>query len=240
MRSWYYADGHRHRHGPVAEDTLLGLYRDRVIALDTLLWREGPDNWLPLSACADTLGPPVSTDVRAAAFPPPLPPAAAQPPLTYWSVAPAQPRSNRPGWPLVAVIGAVIGVFVLVGVIGMLAAIAFPAYHDYLGRAKLAEVMAELTPLKPQIAEFRASEGRSPVNGDPGFKPPGQYASERLSSVRIGRFDSSECDIEAVIHAPRSAKIDSKALWLQLDADAGSWHCSSEIDDTQLLPNCRG
>ncbi|RBC98912.1 pilus assembly protein PilA, partial [Xanthomonas oryzae pv. oryzae] len=25
MRSWYYADVHRHRHGPVAKDTLLGL-----------------------------------------------------------------------------------------------------------------------------------------------------------------------------------------------------------------------
>ncbi|RBD95884.1 pilus assembly protein PilA, partial [Xanthomonas oryzae pv. oryzae] len=65
MRSWYYADVHRHRHGPVAKDTLLGLYRDRVIALDTLVWRAGLDPWLPLSACADTLGPPVATDVRA-------------------------------------------------------------------------------------------------------------------------------------------------------------------------------
>ncbi|WP_031344310.1 DUF4339 domain-containing protein, partial [Xanthomonas phaseoli] len=61
MRSWYYADGHRHRHGPVADDALLDLYRGRVIALDTLVWCQGMDSWLPLSACADTLGPPVST-----------------------------------------------------------------------------------------------------------------------------------------------------------------------------------
>ncbi|QKD87969.1 hypothetical protein XAV_18675 [Xanthomonas axonopodis pv. vasculorum] len=28
----------------MAEDALLGLYRDRVIALDALVWREGLDN----------------------------------------------------------------------------------------------------------------------------------------------------------------------------------------------------
>ncbi|PPV06750.1 pilin [Xanthomonas bromi] len=234
MRSWYYVDGHRHRHGPVADDTLLGLYRDRVIALDTLVWREGLTCWLPLSACADTLGPPVSTDVRAAAVPPPLPPAA-HPPLVHPFVA--QPRT---GWSLLAVLGAVVGVFVVVGVIGILAAITLPAYNAYLGRAKLTDTVGELAALKPQIAEFLAQEGRCPVNGDAGFKPPEQYASERLSSVRIGRLESSDCGIEAVIHAPRSARIDGKALWLELDADAGSWHCSSEIDDTQLPPNCRG
>ncbi|MCP3041865.1 pilin [Xanthomonas euvesicatoria] len=241
MRSWYYADGHRHRHGPVADDVLLGLYRDRVIALDTLVWREGLDNWLPLSACADTLGPPVSTDVRAGAVPPPLPPAAAHIPPAQSSVAPpVQPRRNGPGWPLVAVLGALSGVFVMVGVIGILAAIAFPAYNDYLSRAKVAEAVGELAALKPQITEFLASEGRCPVNDDAGFKPPEQYASQRLSSVRIGRFEGSECGIEAVLHAPKSARIDGKAVWLELDADAGSWHCSSEIDDTQLPPDCRG
>ncbi|MCL1530392.1 pilin [Xanthomonas nasturtii] len=237
MRSWYYADGNRHRHGPVAEDALLGLYRDRLIALDTLVWREGLDHWLPLSACADTLGPLVSTDMHVAA-PPPLPPAAA--PLGHPPLAPAHPRSHTTGWPVVAVLVAVVGVFVVVGVIGILAAIAFPAYNDYLGRAKVAEAIGELAPLKPQIAEFLASEGRCPVNDDPGFKQPEQYASERLSSVRIGRFETTECGIQAVIHAPKSARIDGKALWLDLDADAGSWNCSSEIDDTQLPPDCRG
>ncbi|EKQ60140.1 pilus assembly protein PilA [Xanthomonas campestris pv. leeana] len=240
MRSWYYADGHRHRHGPVADDALLGLYRGRVIALDTLVWREGLDHWVPLSACADTLGPPVSTDVRAGVVPPPLPPAAAYITPAHPSIAPAQPRSNRSGWPLVAVLGAVVGVFVMVGVIGILAAIAFPAYNDYLSRAKVAEASGELAALKPQITEFLASEGRCPANDDTGFKPPEQYASERLSSVRIGRFEGSECGIEAVLHAPKSARIDGKAVWLELDADAGSWRCSSEIDDTQLPPDCRG
>ncbi|NIJ80673.1 pilin [Xanthomonas cannabis] len=240
MRSWYYADGNRHRHGPVAEDALLGLYRDHLIALDTLVWREGLDQWLPLSACADTLGPPISTDMRAASVPPPLPPAAAHAPLAHAPAPPLHPRGNTTGWPLIAVLGAVAGVFVVVGVIGILAAIAFPAYNDYLNRARVAEAIGELAPLKPQIAEFLASEGRCPVNDDAGFKPPEQYASERLSSVRIGRFETTECGIEAVIHAPKSARIDGKALWLDLDADAGSWNCSSEIDDAQLPPHCRG
>ena len=80
MSSWYYAEGNRQRRGPVTDAALLGLYRDRQIALDTLVWREGLDRWLPLSACADTLGPPISTDLHAAAAPPPLPMAAGTPP----------------------------------------------------------------------------------------------------------------------------------------------------------------
>lgn len=61
-----------------------------------------------------------------------------------------------------------------------------------------------------------------------------------MSGVRIGRFDTTNCGVEALLHAPKMARIDGKALWLDFDADAGSWQCSSEIDDNQLPPDCRG
>ncbi|APP83372.1 pilin [Xanthomonas hortorum pv. vitians] len=241
MSSWYYAEGNRHRRGPVACEALLGLYRDRAIALDTLVWREGLAQWVPLSACAEELGPPISTELSAAAQPPPLPSAAAHMSPGHVSVLPAHRVPNHgPGWSLAVVLGAVVGMFVLVAVIGILAAIALPTYQDYVGRTKVAKAVAALAPLKPQIAEFLAQEGRCPVNGDSGFQAPEHYANDVLTSVRVGRFDTTQCGIEAVMHAPKSAKLDGKALWLDFDADASSWQCSSEIDDNQLPPDCRG
>ncbi len=239
MSSWYYAEGNRQRRGPVTDAVLLGLYRDRQIALDTLVWREGLDQWLPLSACADTLGPPISTDLHAAAAPPPLPVAAGTPLATPPAPHLHQPAKG-PAWPLLLVLGAVAGLFVVVAMIGILAAIALPAYKDYQNRAKVAEAVAALAPLKPQIAEFLASQGRCPENGDTGFQTPEHYATGILASVQIGRFDTSACGVEALLHAPGSPRIDGKALWLDLDADAGTWQCSSEIDDNQLPQNCRG
>ncbi|MFC0153784.1 pilin [Xanthomonas dyei] len=240
MSSWYYAEGNRQRRGPVTETVLLGLYRDRQIALDTLVWREGLDQWVPLAACADALGPPVSTDLHAAAAPPALPEAAAGAP----PVNPASPHLRQPAkgpaWPMLLVLGAVVGMFVIVAVLGILAAIALPAYKDYQTRAKVTAAVAALAPLKPQIADFLAREGRCPENGDAGFQTPEHYATGVLASVQIGRFDTSACGVEALLHAPGSPKIDGKALWLDFDADADTWQCSSEIDDNQLPQDCRG
>ncbi|MCC4615814.1 pilin [Xanthomonas campestris pv. asclepiadis] len=244
MSSWYYAEGNRHRRGPVADEALLALYRDHAIALDTLVWREGLARWAPLSACADELGPPISTDVRAAVLPPPIP---LVPPGAGHSAATSSPSSsayrlpgNGPGWPLAVVLGAVVGMFVLVAMIGILAAIALPAYQDYTARTKVAQAITALAPLKPQIAGFLAQQGRCPVNGDVGFLAPERYANDVLTSVQIGHFDTTNCGVEALLHAPTMARIDGKAMWLDFDADAGTWQCSSEIDDDQLPPDCRG
>ncbi|MCD0257862.1 pilin [Xanthomonas melonis] len=240
MSSWYYAEGNRQRRGPVASGVLLELYRERQIALDTLVWREGLDQWRPLSACADMLGPPVSTDLHAAPAPPPLPMAAPGAWHPHPAATPPYPSARGAGWPLVLTLIAIIGGFFLMAVLGMLVPIAARSYQDYLARARVTQAVADLAPLKPQIAAFLASEGRCPVNGDAGLPAPEHYASDAFASVHIGRFQTTECGIEAILRAPDSPRIDGKTVWLDLDADADVWTCSSDIDDRQLPPNCRG
>lgn len=55
MSQWYYADAQRERHGPVDADTLRGKFRQSELNLSTLVWREGMDQWQPLSAVAGEL-----------------------------------------------------------------------------------------------------------------------------------------------------------------------------------------
>ncbi|KAB8190469.1 DUF4339 domain-containing protein [Lysobacter maris] len=45
MSQWYYSDAMNRRQGPVDADTLAGLHRDGRIGPDTLVWRDGMDNW---------------------------------------------------------------------------------------------------------------------------------------------------------------------------------------------------
>ncbi|RFF50200.1 pilin [Xanthomonas campestris] len=246
MSSWYYADGSRQRRGPVDVEALQGLYRDSLIALDSLVWREGMPHWAPLAACAAELGPPIATDVASSPLPPPLPLTAvgttsARPTISSSTRStPVATSRNGAGWAIGIAVGSVIGVVGLAFVFGIVAAIALPAYQDYTARAKVSQAIGALAPLKPQIAEFLEREGRCPTNDDAGFHPPEHYAKGTLGIVRIGHFDTAQCGVEALLHMPDNAKLDGKPLWLDLDQDAGSWDCSSEIDDKFLPQDCRG
>jgi type IV pilus assembly protein PilA len=233
LSAWYYADAARQRHGPLSTATLLERVRDGLLERSTLVWREGMPEWRPLHALADELG-------LSATAPPPTPP---PPPLPAASAAPtmpaAAPRNGLSGCGIGAIIAVVVGA-VLLAMIGILAAIALPAYQDYTLRTKATLAIGSITPLKSRISGFAMQQGRCPVNGDPGFGTAESYASEFVAQVRIGRFDNGHCGLEATLHAPGKAKLDGKALWLDYDERASAWNCSSELDDRYLPAHCRG
>ncbi|WP_369936125.1 GYF domain-containing protein [Xanthomonas tesorieronis] len=230
--AWYYADAARQRHGPLSTQALRDMVRDGQLERSTLLWRDGMPEWQPLHALADALGLP------AAAMPPPLPPPAPSSPGA--AAAPvAAPRAGLSGCGIGAIVAIVLGL-VLVAMLGILAAIAVPAYRDYTLRKHANAAIDGMDQLKSDIAAFAAQQGRCPVNGDPGFEPAQQYTSVFVRQVRIGRFDNGHCGLEATLHAPGKRQLDGKALWLDYDERASVWKCSSELDDRYLPAHCRG
>jgi len=58
-----------------------------------------------------------------------------------------------------------IELMIVVAIVGILAAIALPAYQDYMARAKMTEPMAKLDELKTGIAEYVATNNAVPANG---------------------------------------------------------------------------
>lgn len=232
---WYYAEGNRQRQGPLPPENIVALYRSDRIGLDTLVWREGMAQWQPLADVAEELGIAAPAHDASVTLPPPLPPApAAAPPP-----AAGAPRQGLSGCALAAIIGSVVGVFLL-ALVGLLAAIALPAYQDYVLRSQTAGALAEMRAHEAAIAEFHGREGRCPVNGDTGFGTPESHAGGQLGSLRIGRFDNGHCGMEGLLAVPGKPALDGKAIWLDYDEAAGSWHCSSEIDDRYLPGQCRG
>tara|TARA_R110000823_G_scaffold91174_4_gene201144 strand:+ start:35271 stop:35756 length:486 start_codon:yes stop_codon:yes gene_type:complete len=57
-----------------------------------------------------------------------------------------------------------IELMIVIAIVGILAAIALPAYQDYIVRSKMSEPMAALAEAKTTIAEYYASEGSYPAD----------------------------------------------------------------------------
>jgi type IV pilus assembly protein PilA len=57
-----------------------------------------------------------------------------------------------------------IELMIVIAIVGILAAIALPAYQDYTVRAKVTEAMVNLAESKTTIAEFYSANNRMPLN----------------------------------------------------------------------------
>jgi type IV pilus assembly protein PilA len=57
-----------------------------------------------------------------------------------------------------------IELMIVVAIIGILAAVAIPAYQDYMVRSKMSEVIAAMSACKTSVAEYAAARAAYPVN----------------------------------------------------------------------------
>jgi len=241
MSDWYYAAGNDQRMGPLPTDELLTQFRQGLLGLGTLVWREGQAQWQPLSDFAEELG--LATG-EGTPLPPPLPPLharttpASAPPAARMPGAGVQqrPKSGLSGCMIALIILAVLAI----PVIAILAAIALPAYNDYVQRAHVAGAVQAAEPLKRVVEAHVSRERTCPGNDDADFSAPEDYAAGNLASVSFGPFESELCGMELILAVPGKAPLDGKAVWLEYDPSDSSWQCSSEIDDRYLPAHCRG
>ena len=124
----------------------------------------------------------------------------------------------------------------LVMVLGILAAIAIPAYQDYTIRAKLHGAIAEAAPAKIALQEFIANTDRCPRDASElGLAAP---ASAQLRSIGTGERDG-RCLLQIELAGIEGAyDLDGKRVWLELQ-DNGQWQCSSDAPSKYLPTNCR-
>ncbi|MEH6421108.1 pilin [Pseudomonas sp. CGJS7] len=262
MTNWYYHDPAQGRVGPIDADAIRGHFRAGRIGRDTLLWREGLREWQPLERLSaeleldqDLLSPPPLP-----AAPPPLPAAPdyrtdtsapehaqshAQRSVSPADYAPAHVARRQPAAaPKRGLSGCMIALIVLavvaIPVLGILAAIALPAYQDYTYRAKIAGAVASAGQYKTQVAEHVMQSQECPTNQSPGFRPAPDYASAQIASVEFGRFESGECGIQIELRGFNNPRVDGKKIWQSYDPNGSRWTCTSEIDKPAILPiDCR-
>ena len=128
-----------------------------------------------------------------------------------------------------------IELMIVVAIIGILAAVALPAYQDYTTRAKISEVIVMAAPAKLAVAESASSLGGLALvtAASSGYTFPG--ATKYVSGITIADTTGVVTAVSTVPNATGNI--------LLTPADVGSgqlrWTCSSGINQKYLPSECR-
>ena len=134
-----------------------------------------------------------------------------------------------------------IELMIVVAIIAILAAIAIPAYQDYLIRSQVSEGAVLADGSKTAMAEFYSNTGKfPPTNVSAGLATAasikGQYVSSVDVSTAVGKITATFSGTKA------NAKITAKTLIFSAVTNGGSieWHCTGGTVDSKYLPtSCR-
>lgn len=122
-------------------------------------------------------------------------------------------------------------------VIGILAAIAIPAYQDYTLRAQVSSTLAHAEPAKRWVEAFWLENKRFPNSADIA-----KFDFNRLRGGNISRVVMLPDTGAIVITMGGNAKFKGKRILLKPAAtqDGLQWSCKSELADKYMPMSCRG
>ena len=142
-----------------------------------------------------------------------------------------------------------IELMIVVAIMGILAAVAIPAYQDYTKRSHVSEGLSLASGAKSAITEYYSSEGDWPTsNSEAGIAT--SITGNAVTGVTVTRATSgcpNSASTCAVITVTYNSKVDSSNNTLELAATAStgaiSWTCraagSSGVAASYLPANCR-
>ncbi len=131
-----------------------------------------------------------------------------------------------------------IELMIVVAIIAILAAIAIPAYQNYVAKSQVTTALADITGAKTGIEETLnrgVAPSLDPTNaGFVGVQTP----TPRCTTVALATFSatSAEGSITCTI-GNSSPKVNTKKVILTRDAN-GAWKCTSDADAKYLPQGC--
>lgn len=133
-----------------------------------------------------------------------------------------------------------IELMIVVAIIAILAAIAIPAYQNYLIRAQVSEGAVLADGAKTPITEFYSNTGHFPqANGSAGLASSGSITGKYVTGVNVG---TTQGRIIATFGSQANSAISGSTFTLSAVTSSGSiaWTCTQSSVDKKYLPSsCR-
>ena len=123
-----------------------------------------------------------------------------------------------------------IELMIVVAIIGILAAIAIPAYQTYTIRAQVAEGLNLTEGAKTAIWDFYAQHGKFPTsNASAGMMSPQSISGNYVQSIDITAGGTHPGRVEITFGNHANARISGKTLYLSgsLGNDTLLWNCTT-------------
>ena len=134
-----------------------------------------------------------------------------------------------------------IELMIVVAIIAILAAIALPAYQDYVIRSQVSEGSVLADGAKTAVAEFYSNTGHAPANNtSAGLAQPGSIIGKFVNTVTVatGKITATYSSTSPY---RANTKIGGSSLTFSPTFSTGStvWTCSSGISEKYLPVICR-
>lgn len=137
-----------------------------------------------------------------------------------------------------------IELMIVIAIIGILAAIALPAYQDYTKRSRVSEGLSLAGGVKSALTEYYASNNEWPEDNEKaGVAPANNIKGNAVESVTVSR-EGSGATSKGVITVAFNNKVDSgKNLIMKGEGNAAGsvkWTCTDGSLDKKYRPSeCR-
>lgn len=140
-----------------------------------------------------------------------------------------------------------IELMIVVAIIGILAAVAIPAYQDYIARSQVAEAVTLLGGAKTPIAEYVSDKGQMPAVTEAVSTTSGKYTASIAASPSAGTTigtGSSITLMATMLTSGVSGAIAGRTVAMVSTDGARTWTCTSSgtttpLDSKYLPAACR-
>ncbi|MFV1873662.1 MAG: pilin [Oleiphilus sp.] len=143
-------------------------------------------------------------------------------------------KTNQQGFTLIELM-------IVVAIIGILAAVAIPAYQDYTVRAKVTEVLSVAAAAKTSISEFYSSVGEMPADADAAGVNTNDAQSTYISDIAYTQTSTTVADVTYTL-TNLNSEINTETIEFEGTGTTNgiTWTCSGGTAPAKFLPaNCR-
>lgn len=137
-----------------------------------------------------------------------------------------------------------IELMIVIAIVGILAAVALPAYQDYTARAQMSEALTLAEGQKAAVVEYFSDNGVFPANNaSAGIATASTITGKYVAKVEVGQVGMSGAQITSTMKSSGvNADIKGKTLTLvgQQNSGSFSWECKKGTVYDKFLPSsCR-